>query len=36
MFKFSKLHDWIDIEKIYWFPMSLNSNAIELLKRKQR
>ena len=28
-----KLKDWVDINKIDWDCLSLNSNAIELLKK---
>jgi hypothetical protein len=28
-----KLRDWIDINKINWCSLSLNPNAIELLKK---
>ena len=30
-----KLLDWIDINKINWDNLSLNSNAMELLKKNQ-
>jgi hypothetical protein len=30
-----KLRDWIDIKKIDWYELSLNPNAIELLKENQ-
>ncbi len=30
-----KLHDWIDINKINWCGLSLNPNAIELLKKNK-
>ena len=30
-----KLHDWIDINNIDWEILSLNPNAIELLKENQ-
>jgi len=30
-----KLRDWIDINKINWNYLSLNPNAIELLKENQ-
>ncbi len=30
-----KLRDWIDIDKIEWKTLSLNPNAIELLKENQ-
>ncbi len=33
--KMLKLRDWIDINKIDWGWLSLNSNAIELLKENQ-
>ena len=29
-----KLLDWVDINKTDWFGLSLNPNAIELLKKK--
>ena len=32
IFVFMKLRDWIDINKINWDFLSLNKNAIELLK----
>ena len=28
---FMKLRDWIDEEKIDWYNLSLNSNAIDLI-----
>ena len=30
-----KLRDWIDINKLYWDLLSLNTNAIELLKKNK-
>ena len=30
-----KLRDWIDIDKLDWFGLSLNPNAIDLLKENK-
>ena len=30
-----KLHDWIDIDELYWRELSGNPNAIELLKENK-
>ncbi len=30
-----KLRDWIDINKINWHSLSINPNAIELLKKNK-
>ncbi len=35
LINFLKLHDWIDITKIDWSSISLNPNAIKLLKENQ-
>ena len=30
-----KLRDWVNIDKIEWFSLSYNQNAVELLKENQ-
>ncbi len=30
-----KLRDWVNINKLNWFRLSLNPNGIELLKKNQ-
>ena len=35
MYKFYKLRDWIQVDKLNWGKLSCNPNAIELLKKNQ-